>query len=172
MNTERKDYDVVVCCVLLRAALLAPQTFELRWVFFLSCVVRMGGDGCVVLTALALCLTGPMAIGIRIGKRHALCSRRFGQMRQSGVLGRTALVLLPLALIMLMETVILIQMGNLSSRGASVGRNNCFSSSSVCVGAFARFLIIGFVHWLLYQALGFTRFLLLFSAFVEVISQA
>ena len=38
MNTEGKDYDTVVCCVLLRAALLAPQMFELRWVGFLCCL--------------------------------------------------------------------------------------------------------------------------------------
>lgn len=37
VNTGQKDYDVVVCCVLLRAALLAPQMFELRWVGFLCC---------------------------------------------------------------------------------------------------------------------------------------
>lgn len=91
-----------------------------------------------VLTVLALSLTGPAAIGIRIGKMHALCSRRFGHMGPSGVLGRTALMLLPLARIMLMGTVILIQMGKMSSRDASVGRKNYFPSSSVCVDAFAK----------------------------------
>ena len=98
-----------------------------------------------MLTVLALSLAGPMAIGIKIGKRHALCSRRFGPMRPSGVLGRTVSMLLPLALIMLMGTVILIQMGNMSSRDAAVGRKNYFPRSSVCVDAFAKFLVMGFV---------------------------
>lgn len=54
-------------------------------------------------------------------------------------------MLLPLALIMLMGTVVLIQMGNMSSRDAAVGRKNYFPRSSVCVDAFAKFLVMGFV---------------------------
>lgn len=124
-----------------------------------------------MLTVLALSLTGPMAIGTRIGKSHALCSRRFGQMRRYGVLGRTALTLLPLALTMLMETVILIQMGKMSSRDASVGRNNCFPGFSVRVGAFAKFLIMGLFVGCYTRRWG-SLFLLFLSAFMEVISQA
>lgn len=118
---EQLIYDVVVCCVLLRAALLALRVFELRWVFSSCFIVLMEGEdhaNCVSFSS----LTGPTVIVIRIGKRHVLCSRRSGLMCLSGVLGRTGLMLLLLALSMLTEMVnlIQIQMGRMNSHSASV----------------------------------------------------